>query len=349
MPKISVILPVYNVEQFLESCLNSVVAQTLSDIEIICINDGSTDNSPEILNKYAAKDSRIIVVNQENQGQGVARNKGVEIAKGEYIQFIDPDDWVELDMLEKLYNFANSNNSQVVKFNYREYNNYSGKYKNINFADKIKKEYNYNLFKTPYYNWKSLKKDCLSNLNPHVWSYFYSTEFIKSNQIEFSPTRCAEDHLFACGALLLAERIDYLDEYFYTYRIRSGSSVHIKSNQNMCIFDNIAGLKSFLMHNNLYEELKGEWINYARVVVSWHYNQIPDENKNEYENLSMQYFDSKEEFNTFKKRVIRRNNFLEEIFSIKNEYKDAIKYKEITILGAKIHIKPKKMLIGRNL
>ena len=127
--KVSVIVPVYNVEKYLRECLESLVNQTLKEIEIICINDGSDDSSLEVLNEYASKDSRFKIISQQNQGQGIARNKGIDIANGEYLQFVDPDDWVETNMLEKLYNFANKNNSNVVRFNYSNYNDYSGKFK----------------------------------------------------------------------------------------------------------------------------------------------------------------------------------------------------------------------------
>ena len=92
MPKVSVIIPVYNVEKYLKQCLDSVVNQTLKDIEIICVNDGSTDNSLEILEEYAQKDNRIIIISQENQGQSVARNIALEKATGEYVGFVDSDD-----------------------------------------------------------------------------------------------------------------------------------------------------------------------------------------------------------------------------------------------------------------
>ena len=340
--KVSVILPVYNVDQYLKECLDSIVNQTLKDIEIICINDGSTDSSLAILNEYAKKDNRFIVLSQENQGQGVARNNGVGIAKGKYIQFIDPDDWIELNMLETLYNFAEDHNSQVVKFNYTEYNDYSGKYKQQEFVKQIQEEYNYDLNETPYYTWRILKNDCLSGLDLHVWAHFYDTEFIKSNKIRFAPSKHGEDHLFADGAIVLANKIDYLNKYLYFYRIRSGSAVHIKSNINFCVFDNIRLLKEFLIEKNLFNELEEEWINYAKKVVSWHYSQVPENNIKKYEDFCMQYYTDKNEFNTFLKEMRTKRSFWEEIFSLKNEYKDAIKYKVVTIFGFKFYIKPKK-------
>ena len=340
--KVSVMLPVYNVGKYLKECLDSVVNQTLKDIEIICINDGSTDDSLEILNEYAAKDERFIVYSQENQGQGVARNKGVQLAKGEYMQFIDPDDWIELNMLEILYNFAKDHHSQVVKFNYTDYNDYSGKYKQQDFVKQIQEEYNYDLNETPYYTWRILKKDCLSGLDLHVWAHFYQTEFIKSNKIRFAPSKHGEDHLFADGAIVLANKIDYLNKYLYFYRVRSGSSVQIKSNINFCVFDNIRLLKEFLLENNLFNELEDEFIKYAKKVVTWHYSHVPDESIKRYENMCLQYFTNKKEFKKFLKEIKTKRSLLEQIFSLKNEYKGAIKYKVITILGLKFFIKPKK-------
>ncbi|MDR2723655.1 MAG: glycosyltransferase [Holosporaceae bacterium] len=106
LPQVSIIIPIYNVEKFLSRCLESVVNQTLRNIEIICINDGSTDNSYEILKKFAAQDERMIVINQDNKGPGAARNVAMTMAKGEYIGFIDGDDWIELNYFEKLYDTA---------------------------------------------------------------------------------------------------------------------------------------------------------------------------------------------------------------------------------------------------
>ncbi|MDR1983104.1 MAG: glycosyltransferase [Holosporaceae bacterium] len=105
-PKVSVIVPIYNVEKFLSRCLESIINQTLENLEIICVDDGSTDNSNNILKELAAKDNRIVVINQENKGVGAARNSAMDIAKGEYIGFVDSDDWIDLNYFEKLYEAA---------------------------------------------------------------------------------------------------------------------------------------------------------------------------------------------------------------------------------------------------
>ena len=114
--KVSVILPVYNVSDYLRQCMDSIVGQTLKDIEIICVDDGSTDDSLAILKEYEAKDQRVKVIQQANAGAGAARNKGLEIATGEYLSFLDSDDFFEPDMLEKAWSKAHETRAQVVVF-----------------------------------------------------------------------------------------------------------------------------------------------------------------------------------------------------------------------------------------
>ena len=116
-PQISVIVPIYNVEKYLAKCIDSIINQTLTNIEIILVNDGSTDNSRKIIDKYDKKDSRIKVIHKKNGGQGSARNAGLDIAKGEYIGFVDSDDWIDSNMYENLYNAAISNNADIVVCN----------------------------------------------------------------------------------------------------------------------------------------------------------------------------------------------------------------------------------------
>lgn len=120
-PKVSVIIPVYNVDPYLRECLESVVNQTLLDIEIICVNDGSTDNSPAILEEYRAKDSRITVFTQENRGLSAARNRGMDLARGEYIYFIDSDDYVEPETLERTVHIAEADDLDAVVFRFKQF------------------------------------------------------------------------------------------------------------------------------------------------------------------------------------------------------------------------------------
>ena len=120
-PKISIIIPVYNAEKYLYECLDSLVNQTMKNTEIICIDDGSTDNSYEILCEYATKDNRFIILQQENKGAGAARNKGMEIAKGEFLAFLDADDFFEHDMLEITLNKIEKTQADFVIFNSNQF------------------------------------------------------------------------------------------------------------------------------------------------------------------------------------------------------------------------------------
>ena len=119
MVKVSVIIPVYNVEPYLKQCMDSVVGQTLKDIEIICVDDGSTDNSLDILREYAAEDSRIQIIEQKNAGAGAARNNGMRYATGKYLSFLDSDDFFEPRMLEKAYDLAEKDQADFVAYKIR--------------------------------------------------------------------------------------------------------------------------------------------------------------------------------------------------------------------------------------
>ena len=136
MCKISVIIPVYNVEKYLKKCLDSICNQTLQDIEIICVDDGSSDSSLEILRQYEAKDSRVKVLTQSNQKQGAARNNGISIAKGEYLGFIDSDDWIDLDYYEQLYNSAKTFDCDIAIADYIRIGNGTTK-KRLHIKDEV--------------------------------------------------------------------------------------------------------------------------------------------------------------------------------------------------------------------
>ena len=118
-PKISVIVPVYNVERYLRKCLDSIIAQTFSDWECICVDDGSPDNSGKILDEYAAKDKRFVIIHKENGGVSSARNAGLDMARGEYITFCDSDDWIEKETYEVAYMNAKKNNADIVTWQYQ--------------------------------------------------------------------------------------------------------------------------------------------------------------------------------------------------------------------------------------
>ncbi|MGL6298354.1 MAG: glycosyltransferase family 2 protein [Methanobacteriaceae archaeon] len=206
--KISTIIPVYNAEDYLEECLNSITNQTLNDIEIICVDDGSDDNSLKKIEKLAKKDNRIkIFKTDKNSGAGVARNIGLENAKGDYISFVDSDDFLFNDKVyEKLYNHAIKEDSNILKANLRSYN--ANVFKNIEenhpFCSpvyKISKEYPYD-YGVPWYFHRLL----------------FKRVFLEKNNIKFPPYFAGEDPLFVAKTLRKVNCIDCLPIDFYAYR-----------------------------------------------------------------------------------------------------------------------------------
>ena len=193
---LSIIIPVYNVEQYIEACLDSILTQNLNDFEIICINDGSTDNSLGILEKYQNKERRLKIYSQKNSGPGVARNFAINIAKGDYICFVDPDDKLEPLSLDSVYQFAIEKKLKVVQFNYKTFQE-NKDYKEYNFAEQILNLYNYDLNKIKYYNFNNVLKDCFHAFDMHIVNKIYSRDFIIKNKIYFTNDRYAEDWLFA--------------------------------------------------------------------------------------------------------------------------------------------------------
>ncbi len=197
MAKVSIIVPVYNVEEYLSKCLTSITNQTLKDIEIICVNDGSTDNSLAILNEFAKKDSRIKVINETNNGVAKTRNIGIEKATGEYIGFVDSDDYIDLDYFEKLYSSATQNNSDIaiasILKHKRFFNRYNAKYTKeeiaVDIQDKIK-----------------LCGD-KKHFFFYAWNKIYKSSLIKENNIKFSEGQIYEDVMFAIKALYYSNKI----------------------------------------------------------------------------------------------------------------------------------------------
>lgn len=217
MTKISIIVPVYNVEKYLRKCLDSLINQTLKDIEIICINDGSTDKSLEILEEYKNRDSRIILLNQENSGQSIARNNGIKKATGEYIGFVDPDDWVDLDYYEKLYNAASTNDTDIAVGG-------------IIRVTGIKKKKFLNFEKETLTDNTNLKFElCDVPEKSYVWNKIYKTEKLKEIGLEFEKGIFYEDCIFTPQALFYLGKIATVPNIYYYYLRRGNSTVKQRS------------------------------------------------------------------------------------------------------------------------
>lgn len=224
---VSVILPIYNVEKYIKKALDSVINQTLKEIEIICVNDCTPDKSFEIVKEYALKDNRFVLIEQEtNLGQGVARNKALEIASGEFIMFLDPDDWLELDACEVMYKSAIENNANVVQgcFNKIFQNEIDNKYK-FSDIEILNKKYSLSLMQNSFIDIRTFY-NVISNpidygLEP-CWKLFKNS-FLKLNNISFCSCRRAEDHPFMIDVRLCSQ-VYTLDKIVYNYYIREDSS-----------------------------------------------------------------------------------------------------------------------------
>lgn len=204
-PKISVIIPIYNAASYLARCLDSLVGQTLQDIEIICIDDKSTDNSLEILNAYAAQDDRIKIISfQQNTGVSSARNAGIASARGEYLGFVDPDDYVDLDFYQKLYTQAINCGTDVTVANIRE----------ILFNGKQRE----------FTKWLNKIPENKIFFNYTQWCAIYKTSFIRDNNLE-NPKgiNSNEDTVFVVKCAVLANKIAIVSDTFYNYVRVSGS------------------------------------------------------------------------------------------------------------------------------
>lgn len=219
MCTVSVIVPIYNTEAYLEACLDSLIGQTLQDIEIILVNDGSTDQSGEIAEAYSRKDSRIKLICQTNQGLGNARNAGLDLAKGKYIAFVDSDDWVIAKAYERLVSVAEQYKADMVMGNLLYC------FENGKRMDRFRRK-----DKTVFENALS-GRDCFVRLseqsafNPMVVTYLYRRDLIETNLLRFEPV-FHEDALWTPVAMCLATCVKVIDFNFYAYRQRPGSIMY---------------------------------------------------------------------------------------------------------------------------
>ena len=236
--KISILIPCYNVENFIEQCIVSVMRQTLKNIEIICINDGSIDNTLNILKKYQKIDSRIKIIDKKNTGYGDSMNCALELAQGEYIGIVESDDFVEANMFQTLYEYANKENTEITRCCYFEYKN----------GIDIEKKNNL------------IKKNCVYNPNivsevfwqsPSIWAAIYKRRWINDNQIRFlaTPGASYQDISFSFKTYACCERFIMIDGAYLHYRIdNQNSSIHSKG-KKFCVCDEWNEIYRFVFNN----------------------------------------------------------------------------------------------------
>lgn len=236
-PKVSVVVPVYNAEKYIKRCMDSIINQSFNDIEIIAINDGSSDNSLNILREYEKNDKRIKVIDQENLGVSSCRNKGIKVSKGNYLVFIDSDDWIDLDMIGLMYQNSINNKSDIVICSYiREFIGHS-KEKLFNLPEeviyekmKIRNELHRKLFGP--IDIELSNPEGLDALGT-VWGKLYNSELIKENQIEFVDLNIIgsnEDSFFNINVFKYVNKITFLNKPLYHYWKENSESLTSKYN-----------------------------------------------------------------------------------------------------------------------
>ena len=364
MPKISVIIPVYNVEKYLRQCLDSLVNQTFKDIEVICVDDCSTDGSFKILQEYAQKDSRFIVLKQEvNQGPGVARNRGLDVATGDYIMFLDPDDWYELDACESAYNQIEANQNDFVLFAMNYYYQKSGELK---FKNHALKPYFENI-DNPKIKLEDLEHNFI--VNYFSVSYIFRLKFLKDFNIRYTNTYNYEDHWFLTNVFINAKTMSVLNRALYNYRIRNNSlsrsntkksiELSIVKNRIIALLETKSvneRVKKYIYAHTIQNSIS--WLNEEKNNPKLMYNNIKDtflSMDTDYIEKNIKTILHKKDYKQYQ-QIIKQNfytysfvnkilkSLIQNIFSLKNEICNDIKYKVITILGFRLKIKLKRKM-----
>lgn len=226
-PKVSIIVPIYNVEKYLDRCMDTLLNQTLKDIEIIMVDDGSPDRCPQMCDEYAAQDSRIKVIHKENAGLGYARNSGLIVATGEYVAFVDSDDYVDISMYEKLYNQSRSSKSDAVFCGMRR------EYEDLKYVDRQE------VADVTYFEGEALKNLCLDFIasapyvkqerkyEMSVWHSIYSLNVINQNDIRFLSERdvVSEDLPFQVDFFKVAKKVCFIPDMLYIYCMNNSNSL----------------------------------------------------------------------------------------------------------------------------
>ena len=259
--KVSLILPVYNSERFLNKCLDSVIRQTLKNIEVLIVNDGSTDESPAIIKYYAEKYPFITVINQENAGQALARNRALQIAQGEYCAFVDSDDYMEEKMLEILYQAAVASKADVVICNWKEvdehgqclmHNEHEEFHRKTLTKDEVIKEFLMN------------KKQLIEGFS---WNKLIKRSIFADYQIQY-PRMKYEDIPTMFKVLMKAKSYFYVNDSLYYYVQHQGSTVHVRNKATAQGYLNaIKMIKEILKEEDLLEEYSDAYTTYGNNCI----------------------------------------------------------------------------------
>lgn len=249
MPKVSIIVPIYNVEKYLERCINSLIGQTLDDIQIILVNDGSTDNSGEIAKEYAIKhQDKIMYLEKENGGLSDARNYGLPYATGEYIAFLDSDDYIDKEAYKAMYDKAKQENADYLECDFIwEYPNKLKEDKRVDYKN---------------------KKEMLAFVRVVAWNKLIKREVIEKNKLEFPKGLRYEDVEFTYKLIPHLNKVSYIDACFIHYTQRENSIANVQNARTSEIFTILDNVISYYKENEFYKEYEDELeYNYARYLL----------------------------------------------------------------------------------
>ena len=280
--KVSVIMPIYNAYDYLRPAIESVLDQTLTEIELICVDDGSTDDSFELIKEYQHKDERIRIVTETNAGPALARNNGIKRARGEYIAFLDADDFFEPTLLEKLYAVAVEKDLDIAISEYDIYNSHKATFENAQPAE------HESIFSEGAVTSKNDHPDKIFlATNGAAWNKLFRTSFVIDKQLLFlQDAKVYEDVYFVISALSLAERVGKIFEVLVHHRVYADQS---RAKMFRKYYSQIPlsylQIKEFLMHNGMYAPLSSSFLNYSASRCYKIYNILGTDEKESFWNM----------------------------------------------------------------
>lgn len=257
--KVSVIIPVYNAERFLEQCIKSLQAQTMAEFELICVDDGSTDNSVKIIEEFQERDWRIKLLHEENKGGGAARNLGMTEASGEYLLFLDADDYFEPDMLRAMSARMDETGSDIcitkVRCWHEDLNFYTDEYAAMRDEFLPEKE---------IFSYQDMPGHIFNTFHNWPWNKMFRRSFVMENGLKFQEIMRTNDLYFTCTALVSAKRITTVKEVLVNYRVgASGNCQNTNTRAPLDFYEAFLKLKDYLETKGIYEEVKQSFVNHA--------------------------------------------------------------------------------------
>lgn len=315
--KVSVIVPVYNVEKYIKKSLNSIINQTLKEIEIICVNDGSLDKSRDILERYSKKDSRIIIIDKENGGLSSARNAGMKVAKGEYIAFVDSDDWIKETMYERLYNNAKQNDSEMVICAVHKYDDSK---RRIVDDDRY---YTLGYFEPKFFEGTFTHYDTadfLLQVCVMAWNKIYKREFLEAKNAKFPEGLIFEDGPFFFSIYFDMQRVSLVKDFLYYYRVNRPNSIIDKGDKNFIdiidvtelLFNEMMKLPYYdRIKNYFFKEKFNDALSRYKVMKKKYKKQFYDKLKTFYCKIELEGFDEEYPYSNYLLTTIKNKSYEE--------------------------------------